>query len=95
MGAEKPIVIDADGINLLARNIDILKTVQAPLVLTPHPGEMARLTGRSVKEIQLHRLEFACSFAREYNVVLVLKGAGTIVASPAGHAWVNQTGNAG
>ena len=61
MGAEKPIVIDADGINLLARNIDILKTVQAPLVLTPHPGEMARLTGRSVAEIQLHRLESAVS----------------------------------
>ncbi len=95
MGAEKPIVIDADGINLLARNIDILKTVQAPLVLTPHPGEMARLTGRSVAEIQLHRLESAREFAREYQVVLVLKGAGTIVAEPSGHAWVNQTGNAG
>ena len=95
MGAEKPIVIDADGINLLSRNIDILKTVSAPLILTPHPGEMARLTGRSVSEIQLHRLEYACSFAREFNVVLVLKGAGTIVASPIGHAWVNLTGNAG
>lgn len=95
MGAEKPIVIDADGINLLSRNIDILKTVSAPLILTPHPGEMARLTGRSVSEIQLHRLEYACSFAREFNVVLVLKGAGTIVASPVGHAWVNLTGNAG
>lgn len=95
LGAEKPIVLDADGINLAARNIDILKTVKAPMVLTPHPGEMARLTGRTVAEIQLHRLETARAFAREYGVVLVLKGAGTIVASPSGRAWVNITGNPG
>ena len=95
LGAEKPIVIDADGINLLAHHIDILKTIHAPLVLTPHPGEMARLTGRTVEDVQRHRLATACSFARENGVTLVLKGAGTIVAAPDGRAWINLTGNAG
>ena len=95
LGVEKPVVIDADGINLLARHIDILKTIHAPLVLTPHPGEMARLTGRTVEDVQRHRLAAACSFARENGVTLVLKGAGTIVAAPDGRAWINLTGNAG
>ena len=90
-----PLIIDADGINLLARNINILKTAHAPVVLTPHPGEMARLLGTSVSDVQAHRREYASKFAAEHHAVLVLKGAGTLVALPDGRLYRNTTGNAG
>lgn len=90
-----PLVLDADGINILAENIDILKTVRVPLILTPHPGEMARLMNTTAAEIQLHRLQYAKEFAMQHRVVLVLKGSGTIVAAPDGRAFFNPTGNPG
>lgn len=90
-----PLILDADGINILAENINILKTAHAPIVLTPHPGEMARLLKTSVKDVQSHRLEYARNFAKEHNVILVLKGAGTLIAEPNGMAHLNMTGNAG
>ncbi len=90
-----PLVVDADGINAVAHNIDILKTARAPLILTPHPGEMARLLGVTVSEVQSNRLTYAKIFAEEYGVILVLKGTGTIVASPDGKAFWNPTGNPG
>lgn len=90
-----PIVLDADGINCAAKHIDIWKRAGAPLVVTPHPGEMARLTGKSVAEIQSRRLESAREFAVEHGVVLVLKGAGTVVGLPDGRCLVNATGNPG
>lgn len=93
--ARVPLIIDADGINLLAENINRLKTVKAPVVLTPHPGEMARLLGTTADKVQAHRLESAMKFAEEYRVVLVLKGAGTLTAGPEGTVWLNTTGNAG
>lgn len=93
--AKVPLVIDADGINAVARNINILKTAQAPLVLTPHPGEMARLLGTTVPEVQSNRLTYAKIFAEEYHVVLVLKGTGTIIANPDGRTFWNPTGNPG
>src|SRR5262249_54191263 len=65
------------------------------LVLTPHPGEMARLTGMSTQAIQRDRINIARSFAKEHGVILVLKGDRTIVASPNGETWVNPTGNPG
>lgn len=92
--AECPLVIDADGINCIADNIDILKAAKVPVILTPHPGEMSRLTGQSIAEIQSQRIETARSFAREYSVVLVLKGAGTVV-SDGEKVFVNTTGNPG
>jgi NAD(P)H-hydrate epimerase len=96
IGASRvPLVVDADGINLVARNIDVLKTARAPVVLTPHPGEMARLLGTSVSDVQAHRREFAARFAAEHRAVLVLKGAGTLVALPDGRLFRNPTGNAG
>jgi len=91
----KPVVLDADGINALAGNTDIFKNAKRPVVLTPHPGEMARLTGKDVSEIQKNRKEIALNFANEYNTVLVLKGHNTIVADPAGEYYMNETGNAG
>lgn len=93
--ASVPLVLDADGINILAENIDILKTVRVPLILTPHPGEMARLLNTTAAEIQRHRLQYAKKFAMEHQVVLVLKGSGTIVAAPDGRVFLNDTGNPG
>ncbi|MBW7573707.1 NAD(P)H-hydrate dehydratase [Caproiciproducens faecalis] len=90
-----PLIIDADGINVLAENINILKTVRVPVVLTPHPGEMARLMKTTVEDVQAHRFEYARSFAAQYNVILVLKGAGTLIAEPNGMVHLNPTGNAG
>lgn len=90
-----PLVIDADGINLLAQNIHRLDEVHVPVILTPHPGEMARLMETTAADVQKHRLDYARQFAREHHVVLVLKGAGTIIAEPGGMAHLNMTGNAG
>lgn len=91
----KPIILDADGINAASVNINILKETSAPLILTPHPGEMSRLTGLSVEEIQKNRVSVAKSFAAEFGCVLVLKGANTVVAGPSGSVYINRTGNAG
>ncbi len=90
-----PIIIDADALNLIADNPEILKEKKAPLILTPHPGEMARLTQSSSAEIQKSRLEYAKNFAVRFKVILVLKGAGTITAMPDGRAFVCTTGNSG
>lgn len=93
--SEVPLVIDADGINSLVPNIDILKTARAPIVLTPHPGEMARLMGTTTAQVQHHRYEVARQFAADFKVTLVLKGANTLIASPDGRVLVNRTGNPG
>ena len=90
-----PVVLDADGINAVAGHIHVLRESKASLILTPHPGEMARLTGRSVGEIQSDRIRTAADFAANNRVVLVLKGANTVIASPAGEICINPTGNPG
>jgi NAD(P)H-hydrate epimerase len=93
--ARCPLVIDADGINALAANINILEEASAPVILTPHPGEMARLTGKTVAEIEQGRAECALTFAQEHDAHVVLKGPETVIASPQGMFLVNRTGNAG
>ncbi len=93
--AKCPIIIDADGINILSGSISLLKQASVPIILTPHPGEMARLCGKSVAEIQADRENTAKAFAKEYNVYLVLKGHCTVIATPSGEAFVNTSGNAG
>ena len=90
-----PLVIDADGLNALENDVAILKDRQVPIVLTPHPGEMARLTGKTIEEIQSQRLEIAQTFAREWGVTLVLKGNKTIIANPSGEVYINISGNPG
>lgn len=90
-----PLVVDADGLNAFQGKTELLDGRQRPLVLTPHPGEMSRLAGVSIKAIQADRLNAARTFAREHNLVLVLKGNNTITALPDGLAWVNPTGNPG
>jgi hydroxyethylthiazole kinase-like uncharacterized protein yjeF len=90
-----PAVIDADALNILAANKAVQKKMTQPVVLTPHPGEFARLTGETVAAVLDKRLELAPAFAREHNVILVLKGHHTLVAAPDGCVFVNPTGNPG
>jgi len=90
-----PCVLDADALNALAGAGDILRKVQAPVVITPHPGEMARLLGVTAKEIQGDRLTYAVKAANIWNVVALLKGARTVVAAPDGAVYINPTGNPG
>ena len=90
-----PLVLDADGLNAFEGQTNLLDGRRRPLVLTPHPGEMARLAGISIKAVQSDRLNVARRFARDHHLVLVLKGDRTIIAFPDGSAWVNPTGNPG
>jgi NAD(P)H-hydrate epimerase len=92
--SETPIVLDADALIYAAQKHDMLKK-HGPLVMTPHPGEMATLCNCSVTEVQAARVELARHKAREWNAVVVLKGPGTVVASPDGRIFINATGNAG
>ena len=92
--SEAPVVLDADGINAVAPFIDIIKDKKAPLVMTPHPGEMARLIGESVQYVQEHRADVAKAFAKENDVILVLKGANTIVTDGK-ELFFNMNGNPG
>jgi NAD(P)H-hydrate epimerase len=90
-----PLVLDADGLNAFESKAHLLHGDKRPLVLTPHPGEMARLAGASVKEIESDRISVARRFAREHNLILVLKGWRTLIAASDGKIWVNTTGNPG
>lgn len=90
-----PCVIDADGLNIVASRLDALAGLEAPAVLTPHPGEFARLVGRTNDEVVRHRLELAPEFAAKHDVVVVLKGYRTLIAAPDGRVFVNPTGNPG
>ena len=90
-----PVVVDADGINNLAGRIQILKKARAPIILTPHPGEMARLLDVDTGRIQQERINSARNFAVDFNVHIVLKGARTVVAHPDGRIFINTTGNSG
>jgi hydroxyethylthiazole kinase-like uncharacterized protein yjeF len=90
-----PWVIDADGLNNLALEIDRLRHAKVPPVLTPHPGEMARLIGKSTAEVNAGRVEIARSFAAEHRCHLVLKGARTVIATAEGNVFINPTGNPG
>ncbi|MDA8138060.1 MAG: NAD(P)H-hydrate dehydratase [Desulfobacteraceae bacterium] len=90
-----PMVIDADGLNALAEDMSILAGRAAPTILSPHPGEMARLTQLSTVDIQKDRVSAARRLAAQSNVFVILKGARTVVAEPGGSVWINPTGNPG
>lgn len=92
---EKPLVIDADALNCICNKPEILKNLKAPAIITPHPGEMARLLHSTPKTVNSNRENTAINFAKKYGVVTVLKGAGTIIAAPNGTAYINHTGNSG
>ncbi|HUL58421.1 MAG TPA: NAD(P)H-hydrate dehydratase [Anaeromyxobacteraceae bacterium] len=93
--ARLPAVIDADALNAFAEQPRLLAGLEAPAVLTPHPGEMARLTGRSISDVQQDRIAFAAAKAKDWGVTVVLKGARTVVADPSGPPSIIPTGNAG
>ena len=90
-----PVLIDADGLNIIAQDVSILKSVKAEIVLTPHPGEFARLTGRTVADVLVKRLELVPAFAEHHGVHIVLKGYRSLTAAPDGHVFINPTGNPG
>ena len=89
---EKPVVIDADALTALKGHMDILPQMKAPKILTPHPGEMARITGVDIAVVDRERISVATHYAKEWNAVVVLKGAPTVVALPDGRSYVNTTG---
>jgi NAD(P)H-hydrate epimerase len=91
-----PIILDADGLNAFGRRSDELRDRQSKfLAITPHPGEMARLMGSSVKEVEADRVKTATEAAKRWNAHVILKGSHTIIAAPDGRFFVNTTGNAG
>lgn len=92
--ATVPLVVDADGINALSLHIPVRET-EAPLILTPHPAEMARLLGCSVEEVQRDRDRAAVQAATDLGAVVVLKGHRTVIADEHGVLWHNESGNAG
>ena len=88
-----PVVIDADALTALAGHTEILAAMQAQKVLTPHPGEMARLTGLEIAEIEADRINVAKKYAAQWQAIVVLKGAPTVIGCPNGTVYVNSTGN--
>lgn len=96
MRTDVPLVLDADALNVIAASPDILhRASKAPVIITPHPGEMARLVSRSTADVQARRLETAREFAAKWGVVVVLKGHRTVVAQSDGAASFNMSGNPG
>jgi len=92
---KQPMVVDADGLNILAQHIEKLKLCRYPLILTPHPGEMGRLCDLSAAAIQMDRIKHARNLATQLGVHVVLKGAHTVMAHPDGSVFVNPSGNSG
>lgn len=90
-----PAVVDADGLNAIAEKTEVLKQAKASTIVTPHPGEMARLCATDVKTVQADRIGIARSFAKSRNTIVVLKGHKTVIVSPSGETWINCTGNPG
>lgn len=90
-----PVVLDADGLNAIASCIDILRTAKCRIIITPHLGEMSRLCGKFIPELQADPAGAARAFAEEHGVVVALKDADTVVAVPDGTLYLNTTGNAG
>lgn len=92
--AKCPIIIDADGLNILSENIDILKTVNVSVVLTPHPGEMSRLLSKSIDEIQQDRIRACKELSEKTGAVVLLKGCNTVICN-GNEVYINSTGNQG
>ncbi len=90
-----PVVLDADGLNCLAEDREVLGKAAVPLIITPHPGEMARLNGATTAAVQADRIGCAREMAEKYGVYTVLKGAATVIAHPGGSVYVNASGNPG
>jgi ADP-dependent NAD(P)H-hydrate dehydratase / NAD(P)H-hydrate epimerase len=94
-GVPRPMIVDADALSALAGHLDLLEEAPAPRVLTPHPGEMARMLGVSIAQVQADRIETVRRFCVRYRVHLNLKGARSVLGSPDGRVFINPTGNPG
>jgi NAD(P)H-hydrate epimerase len=92
---DRPMVVDADGLTALAGHLDLLTKSSAPRCLTPHPGEMARLLGKTAPELQADRISTVQEFCRRHGAFLVLKGARSVIGEPGGTIYLNLTGNPG
>lgn len=92
---ETPMTLDADALNCIADCPELLSRAKAPVIITPHPAEMGRLIGQSAAFVNSRRRETALEFSEKYNVITVLKGANTVIASPSGRVLINPTGNSG
>lgn len=90
-----PLIIDADALNIISEDIKIFKKISTDFILTPHPGELSRLTKLSIQEINEKRIDIALKYAKEFGGILILKGAPTVIASPQGEVFINPTGNSG
>ncbi len=90
---KNPLVVDADGLNIISEDVEILNKMKMPLILTPHPGEMARLLGTDTKDVQENRVTVALDFAQKYKTYLVLKGARTLISTPEGKLYISPFEN--
>ena len=88
-----PLIIDADGINVISENIDILKEAQSDIILTPHIKEMSRLLGEDTNYVLKNKFEVAKNFSKKYKLTLVLKDSKTVISDINGHLYLNSTGN--
>ncbi len=91
----KPMVLDADGLNALAKMPQLIKNYAGDLIITPHPGEFARLIGANLAELQRNRLNILQHYASDWGKIIVFKGGPTVIAAPSGDLFINSTGNAG
>lgn len=92
---EVPIVLDADGINALGDELDLLKKREHRTVITPHPGEMARLIGKDIDQVQSNRIDFAKNLAETTKTIVCLKGHKTVIVNSEGITYINESGNSG
>ncbi|UCE42171.1 MAG: NAD(P)H-hydrate dehydratase [Candidatus Aminicenantes bacterium] len=90
-----PVILDADALNILAHKLSVLKSLSTPAVVTPHPGEFARMLKLSTKEVLARKLELVPGFAKKFGVYVVLKGYRTLTSTPNGKTFINPTGNPG
>lgn len=93
--AKVPLVLDADALNCISNKIEVLENHSSPIIVTPHPGEMARLLNISIEKLQEKRVYYSELLAKKYNIIVVLKGHRTVVASPKDGIYINETGNPG
>jgi len=92
---KKPLLIDGDGITAIAKNMDVLKKRKSPTIITPHLGEMARITQKSISYINENKIDILQNTAKRYNVIIVLKGAHSLIGYPDGRVLINMSGNSG
>ncbi len=90
--SEVPVIIDADALNVLSSDLSILEGKKCDVIITPHPGEMSRLTGASVVEINANRVKVATEFSKKYNVITLLKGKNTVISNERGEYFINESG---